>query len=1024
MAETTPTRTEARLARRLEAAEGELRIQAAVGRVLQRSLAMDVAEDIADVVEHTRDALVELGFEPMITHIAIFDEDRDLAQSWHAKYDRPVAVRQGYRLSIAALRKTGSSLLPLPRGRTRYRFVRYNRTQITTELRKWRRSQLPGNPDWSITSAVDGSTYPLYRHHFFFSGGTIGLDLSRELTRAEIALGRRIADAFDVAYKRFVELQQKEQQNRELTIQNALERVRARALGMQSSTEIGNVASLLSQEFRGLGYAHQGISIAVERHFWAEQKSGWKVVRGPGQRGKKPDGLRNPDPQRLKQQRRAHAAGEPWFVFERQGKTLRDLTRYYWLAAGIPEQEVEANLALVPDRLILHRVFHESGLVEFASEERLCDDDLAVAKRFVDIFDIAYRRFRELEQKEQRNRELEIDHRLERVRADVASMTKSGDLVAVVEVVAESLQGLGVPCTVVGIETVDEAAGLWHTHHVGEGVTAYPLSAGPAVEVYDHWKSGETWHRQWPASKLKRNAKELRAAGFTELADRWDRGFKGYTAGLWSVDVPFAHGSVAMHKSDAEGQFSDDDVRLLERFAEVVSLAYTRFLDFQRLEADAQRARIERAAERIRAEAMAMTSTKDLVLVSGLVAHELRGLGIPTQSCMIFFLDEEHRILHRHLAFNVDLDELEIPYDPDRVQRLPIGSYVSYDGRAISDPPTAQERSYFDKLQSRGTEIQEFPDEHVEKIWHDGNDLTDFGIDSTLHNHKLLGDDYGMMQVVAFWRQGMLGTRSCGITPDMAPQLEAALSEFGDALALGFTRFQDFQRLEQESVNKSQFLRRMSHDLRSPMNAIIGYTRLLQRRLADRMDPREARNLGNIETSSGNLLNLINDILDLSRIEAGRIDLNMRPVDVAQLANECADALESIVQQGVVLRRDLRDVGSIHSDSDRLRQVIMNLLGNATKFTEAGSITLSVKKSSDGRVELSITDTGIGIPAEDLPHIFDEFRQVERQGGEGAEGTGLGLAIAKKTVDLLGGEITATSQVGVGTTFAVKLGTS
>jgi len=150
----------------------------------------------------------------------------------------------------------------------------------------------------------------------------------------------------------------------------------------------------------------------------------------------------------------------------------------------------------------------------------------------------------------------------------------------------------------------------------------------------------------------------------------------------------------------------------------------------------------------------------------------------------------------------------------------------------------------------------------------------------------------------------------------------------------------------------------------------------------------------------------------------------MRPVDVAQLANECADALESIVQQGVVLRRDLRDVGSIHSDSDRLRQVIMNLLGNATKFTEAGSITLSVKKSSDGRVELSITDTGIGIPAEDLPHIFDEFRQVERQGGEGAEGTGLGLAIAKKTVDLLGGEITATSQVGVGTTFAVKLGTS
>ena len=187
------------------------------------------------------------------------------------------------------------------------------------------------------------------------------------------------------------------------------------------------------------------------------------------------------------------------------------------------------------------------------------------------------------------------------------------------------------------------------------------------------------------------------------------------------------------------------------------------------------------------------------------------------------------------------------------------------------------------------------------------------------------------------------------------------------------------------------------------------------------MDAREARNLANIGTSSNNLLNLINDILDLSRIEAGRIEVNLRPVDVGALSNECADALESIVREGVVLRRDLNDVGPIHSDPDRLRQVVMNLLGNATKFTESGSITLSLQPDGDGAVELSIADTGIGIPAADLPHIFDEFRQVERQGGEQSEGTGLGLAIAKKTVELLGGQITATSEVAVGTTFTVRL---
>jgi signal transduction histidine kinase len=232
------------------------------------------------------------------------------------------------------------------------------------------------------------------------------------------------------------------------------------------------------------------------------------------------------------------------------------------------------------------------------------------------------------------------------------------------------------------------------------------------------------------------------------------------------------------------------------------------------------------------------------------------------------------------------------------------------------------------------------------------------------------------------------------------------------------------RQIEEASRNKSQFLRRMSHDLRSPMNAIIGYTRLLRRRLADRVNEREARNLANIETSSGNLLNLINDILDLSRVEAGRIEVNERPVDLRTLIEECADSLESIVREGVVLRRDLADVGLLHSDPDRLRQVIMNLIGNATKFTEEGTITLSLHRHDNKVVELSIADTGIGIPADDLPHIFDEFRQVERQGGEQSEGTGLGLAIAKKTVDLLGGELSATSEIGVGTTFTVRLGAS
>ena len=140
-----------------------------------------------------------------------------------------------------------------------------------------------------------------------------------------------------------------------------------------------------------------------------------------------------------------------------------------------------------------------------------------------------------------------------------------------------------------------------------------------------------------------------------------------------------------------------------------------------------------------------------------------------------------------------------------------------------------------------------------------------------------------------------------------------------------------------------------------------------------------------------------------------------------ELALELRDRTLIRDERGVRLRRELEDVGEIQTDPDRLRQVVMNLLGNATKFTDEGSITLSVR-GVDGAVELSVADTGVGIPPEDLPHIFDEFRQVERQGGEQTEGTGLGLAIAEKSVVLLGGTITAESEVRVGTTFTVRIG--
>ena len=227
-------------------------------------------------------------------------------------------------------------------------------------------------------------------------------------------------------------------------------------------------------------------------------------------------------------------------------------------------------------------------------------------------------------------------------------------------------------------------------------------------------------------------------------------------------------------------------------------------------------------------------------------------------------------------------------------------------------------------------------------------------------------------------------------------------------------------QIQEANKLKSDFLARMSHDLRTPMNAIIGYTRILLRKSKDALDERQYRNLENVQISANNLLTLINDILDLSKIESGRMDIKLDQVDLKPLVADCAASIESLVKPEVQLLQELGEIASVRTDPDRVRRMVMNLLSNAAKFTEMGSITLSLR-AVDGWAELVVADTGIGIPESDLPHIFDEFRQADSKNGVGKEGTGLGLAIVRKSTDLLGGMVRVESEEGRGSVFTLRI---
>jgi len=221
---------------------------------------------------------------------------------------------------------------------------------------------------------------------------------------------------------------------------------------------------------------------------------------------------------------------------------------------------------------------------------------------------------------------------------------------------------------------------------------------------------------------------------------------------------------------------------------------------------------------------------------------------------------------------------------------------------------------------------------------------------------------------------------------------------------------------------KSEFLANMSHELRTPMNAIIGFTRLVMRRSKDILPPREQENLGKILISADHLLALINDILDLSKIEAGRMEVHPVSIKLEELVDVCLRTVEPMIKsERLRLVKEIEaDLPLLHTDQDKLRQILVNLLSNAVKFAAEGSVTVTARRG-DGQVMIAVADTGIGIAEDNLELIFEEFRQVDSSIARKYSGTGLGLSISRRLARLLGGDITVQSTVGVGSTFTVTI---
>jgi signal transduction histidine kinase len=241
-----------------------------------------------------------------------------------------------------------------------------------------------------------------------------------------------------------------------------------------------------------------------------------------------------------------------------------------------------------------------------------------------------------------------------------------------------------------------------------------------------------------------------------------------------------------------------------------------------------------------------------------------------------------------------------------------------------------------------------------------------------------------------------------------------------------FDEIQDKSRqLEVASRHKSQFLSSMSHELRTPLNAIIGLTEMMATN-ATRFGTEKAQEpLKRVKNAGTHLLGLINQVLDLSKIEAGKLELDPQTVTLAPLIDEVIGTARQLAEQNknrlVVEAAD--DLGSLTVDPMRLRQILLNLLSNACKFTKQGEVKLKARRLVDGRdwIELAVADSGIGMTGEQLGKLFEEFAQAEASTAQRFGGTGLGLAISRKLARMMGGDVTVTSEAGKGSVFTVRL---
>jgi GAF domain-containing protein len=465
---------------------------------------------------------------------------------------------------------------------------------------------------------------------------------------------------------------------------------------------------------------------------------------------------------------------------------------------------------------------------------------------------------------------------------------------------------------------------------------------------------------------------------------------------LLREDVPI--GVISIRRLEVR-PFSDKQIALLKTFSDQAVIAIENVRLFQELQA--RTSELARSVEELRAlgeVGQAVSSTLELeTVLTTIVAHAVQLSG--TSAGIIYEYDEATEEFHLRASYRMEEELVEV------YRKTPIRLGQGATGRAGATRMPVQVVDLLDERELAVTRIRPM--------------LARLGYQSLLAVPFLLEER--IMGALTVYR------REPG---SFAPEVVNLLQTFATQSVLAIQNARLFREIEDKSRqieaanrHKSEFLANMSHELRTPLNAIIGFSEVLGERLFGELNEKQAEYTDDILTSGRHLLSLINEILDLSKVEAGRMELELATFDLPlAIDNARTFVRERATKHGITLDVAVDErLGDFVGDERKIKQILLNLLSNAVKFTpEGGRIGIKARQA-DGAVEISVSDTGIGIAPEDQPRIFEEFRQVGTDYAHKIEGTGLGLTLAKKFVELHGGRIWVESEVGKGSKFTFTL---